>query len=379
MIIEQIPPSDLKPFPKNSRTHDAKQITAIGRALTQWGFLQPIVIDEVSTILVGHGRVEAAKEIGLATVPCVRRTGLSPEQKSALVISDNRLAELSKWDADTLDDELRFLLGAKFDLTLTTRDLPEPKPIRSVAEIDKPDPVSVSGDAWLFGTSILLCGDAGQPGPLTTALAFGDPDLLVTTAPAAGEPAENEARLSRALAACGAPVAYVWHQAASTGRTGAAVEAVGYDLRAQIILRFPDVKGKGKGHYGSAFEPCWYGVLAGKTADWRGGRSQTTVWEEDDLVDDTSRPVIRGRALRRPITSHTERGAIVFDPFSGNGDTMIAAVATGRRCIAIEKSARGVDETIVRWENFTGKDAIHGSGKTYSEIRENRKAAPASG
>lgn len=372
MKAEMVDPAALKPHPRNSRTHDARQISAIGRSLQKWGFRQPIVANQDGVVLIGHGRLEAAKAIGLKLVPVVF-IDIDPDRERALIISDNRMAELSKWDQDTLGDELRWLMESGFDLTLTTKDLPEFAPVREAEPADPVEPVSVQGDIWTAGGHVIICGDGSKPGPLAAAAAFGEPAIALTTAPKGGAPGEAEDAVARALAAAVAPIAYVWHEARQIGGIGSAMEAVGYDLRAQIVLARSAAKGGGNGRYASQYDPCWYGVLNGKTASWRGGRSQSTLWREDDGLD--SPAVQRGRALRRPITSHTEPGGRVFDPFAGKGDVLIAAHFAGRTCTAIEADPRAVDGMLARWEIFSGKDVKHASGKTFAEVREGRAAA----
>jgi len=173
-VIEQVAVEKLKPRARNARLHSKRQVEQLAASIREFGFVGAIIIDEVGNVLAGHGRLAAAKLLGLGTVPCVRIDHLDEKSKAAFAIADNRLAELSGWDDEILKTELRDLEAlADLDLEVTgfdTVDLdrllgPEPDPHAdpddNIPELreDKP-PISSRGDLWILGEHRLLCGDA---------------------------------------------------------------------------------------------------------------------------------------------------------------------------------------------------------------------------
>lgn len=170
--VETVAVSGLKPYQANARTHPPKQIQQIADSITRFGFCNPILIDDDSQVIAGHGRVEAAKLLGLKAVPALRLSHLSASEKRAYLIADNRLAELAGWDRDMLATELQALIDVEFDLELTGFDLGEVEIIlntrkpghsetadcEGVAESSFGSAVSQAGDEWLLGDHRLLCG-----------------------------------------------------------------------------------------------------------------------------------------------------------------------------------------------------------------------------
>jgi hypothetical protein len=173
--IEMVATSVLKADPRNARNHPAKQIAQLVATILRFGFAVPILVDQNNVIIAGHGRWEAAKQLGLAEVPVIRVHILSDVERRAFALADNRLAELSSWDPEILSRELEILFESGFDVTtigFSTSDLDfaivgekETEPTSSKAErVDLPDPdqqaTSRVGDLWLIGPHRLLCGDA---------------------------------------------------------------------------------------------------------------------------------------------------------------------------------------------------------------------------
>lgn len=172
--IESLPVSDLIPYARNSRTHSDEQVTQIAASIREFGFTNPVLIDSNGTIIAGHGRVMAAKKVGLAEVPCLRVQHLSPSQIRAYVIADNKLALNAGWDDEMLkaelltlqeegfntdligfsDDELNALLNSEIIEGQTDPDeIPEP-PV---------EPITKLGDIWILGNHRLMCGDSSNP------------------------------------------------------------------------------------------------------------------------------------------------------------------------------------------------------------------------
>lgn len=175
--IQQITLRDLKPWENNARTHSKKQIRQIAASIEKFGFTNPVLIDDCMTILAGHGRVEAAKLLGLARVPCLRLDHMSEDEKRAYVLADNKLALNAGWDEDLLAEELGALLSADldFDVSLTGFSIPEIDSVLAAVAPEEPDnpeddavPENVAarvqlGDIWQLGRHRLICGDALDP------------------------------------------------------------------------------------------------------------------------------------------------------------------------------------------------------------------------
>jgi DNA modification methylase len=183
------------------------------------------------------------------------------------------------------------------------------------------------------------------------------------SARAGGIANDDRADWTEALALCPAPVAYLWHSALHAHVARASLLACGYQIRAQIVWS-KQVHSLGRGQYQWAHECAWYAVRKGCSANWQGGRAQTTVWEAaspimpfgDRAAEDavTAHPTQKPLALfERPILNHTQRGDLVFDPFSGSGTCLIAAEATGRTCVAVELELRWCDLIRARYRAFT--------------------------
>ncbi len=176
--IEHVPPSELKPYARNARTHSPKQIAQIAASIGTFGFNNPVLIDKNNVIIAGHGRVEAAKLLGLDTVPVIRLEHLSEAEKRAYILADNRLAEKAGWDAEILAIELQNLieLDLDFDVSVTGFDMPEidvliggldatsqtPDPADAVPEVTGPA-ITRPGDIWQIGPHRLICADATSP------------------------------------------------------------------------------------------------------------------------------------------------------------------------------------------------------------------------
>jgi hypothetical protein len=196
--IEIVPVDALKPSPTNPRTHPKRQLRAIKKGIKEFGFTAPILIDETNRILAGHGRLEAAKLLGMAVVPCVRFSHMTEAQKRAYIIADNRLAQIAGWNDDLLADELENLLGIApgFDLTLTGFSIPEIDGLIANNKPEKPgnpdddalpDPKQVArrcnrGDIYQLGPHRLICGDARDHDTVAS-LMDGDFARMVFTDP----------------------------------------------------------------------------------------------------------------------------------------------------------------------------------------------------
>ncbi len=177
--VETLPIDQLRPWPRNARTHSRKQIRQIAESIRRFGFTNPVLIDGENRILAGHGRVEAARELGMATAPCLRVDHLSPAEKRAYVLADNKLALNAGWDEELLALELKELMEAdiEFDVSVTGFSIAEvdqlveglaPEEAGDPADDRLPDPSDVPsrcrlGDIWRLGPHRLACGDSLDP------------------------------------------------------------------------------------------------------------------------------------------------------------------------------------------------------------------------
>lgn len=275
--IREVPISDLIPYANNARTHSDAQVASIAGSIREFGFNNPVLVDGDSGIIAGHGRVLAARKLGLGTVPVIELTRLSEAQKRAYIVADNRLAEQAVWDGDLLSLELA---DPKEERT------PEP-PV---------NPVSQLGDLWLLGKHRLMCGDATDEAAIKLLLDGVTPHLMVTDPPYSvmydpdwrnragasetrrtGKVNDDRADWRAAWALFPGDVAYVWHGALHATTVADSLISSGFDIRSQIIWA-KDRLVLSRGHYHWQHEPCWY-AMRGK-GHWSGGS------HADDAVDD---------------------------------------------------------------------------------------------
>ncbi len=348
-----------------------------------------MLVDGGRGVIAGHGRLLAARMLGLAEVPTIELGHLSDAQKRAYVLADNRLALSAGWDDDLLRIELGDLRTEGFDLALTgfgedeigalfaepAAGLTDPDAVPEVPA----DPVSRLGDAWVLGRHRLVCGDSTDADTVERALAGVRPHLMVTDPPygVGYDPAwrnaalegGNTARTGKVLndhradwreawALFPGEVAYVWHGALHAATVAGSLEACGFGIRAQIVWAKERLV-LGRGHYHWQHEPCWYAVRG--QGHWAGDRKQTTLWQigsraqDAETVHGTQKPV---ECMARPIRNNSSPGQAVYEPFSGSSTTLIAAEAEGRACHALELSPAYVDVAVLRWQDFTGQQAV---------------------
>ena len=396
--------ADLVPYARNARTHSDAQVAQIAASIREFGFTNPILVDGERGVIAGHGRLLAARKLGMAEVPTLELSHLSAAQRRAYVIADNRLALSAGWDDEMLRLELGDLRADGFDLALTGFDsdeigkllldtgggLTDPDAVPPVPEA----PITRTGDVWQLGRHRLICGDATDAGTVERVLAGVRPHLMVTDPPYGVEydPAwrnqalagSNTARTGKVLNDHRADwreawtlfpgdVAYVWHGALHATTVAESLIACGFDIRAQIVWA-KDRLVLGRGHYHWQHEPCWYAVRG--TGHWMGDRKQTTLWQiassgqDAETVHGTQKPV---ECMRRPIENNSSPGQAIYEPFSGSGTTLIAAEMTGRACHAIELSPAYVDVAILRWQAFAGQQAVlEGDGRCFADVAATR-------
>ncbi len=394
--------SELVPCARNARTHSDAQVAQIAASIREFGFTNPVLTDGARGVIAGHGRLLAARQLGMAEVPTIELVHLSPTQRKAYIIADNKLALNAGWDVELLQLEIGDLQCEGFDLGLTGFGPGEIEALFAVPAtgLTDPDdvpevpanPVSRPGDLWGLGGHQLACGDSTDAAVVAKVLAGVQPHLMVTDPPygVGYDPAwRNRAGLSatqrtgkvenddradwrEAWALFPGEVAYVWHGALHAGTVAESLVACGFAIRAQIVWA-KDRLVLGRGHYHWQHEPCWYAVRG--TGHWSGDRKQTTLWsiasrgQDAETVHGTQKPV---ECMRRPIENNSSLGQAVYEPFSGSGTTLIAAEMAGRACHAVELMPAYVDVAITRWQAFTGQQAVLEGGGSFAETAAQR-------
>jgi len=398
--VERWPLERLVPFARNARTHSSTQVDQIAASMREWGWTNPVLVDEAGTIIAGHGRIEAAKKLGVSEAPVMVALGWSEAKKRAYVIADNQLALRAGWNEELLAAELTDLRELAFDVGLIGIDEKDLSRLLGSGEaVDGEDeapalpeqPVSQTGDLWLLGSHRLLCGDATRAEDVSRLLSTVRPHLMVTDPPYGVEydPAwRNEAGQSKtqrtgkvlnddradwreAWALFPGDVAYVWHGALHAGTVADSLTASGFDIRSQIIWTKERLV-LSRGHYHWQHEPCWYAVRSSGTGAWSGDRKQTTVWpisskaQDAETVHGTQKPV---ECMRRPMLNNSSIGQAVYEPFMGSGTTLIAAETCQRTCLCLELNPAYVDVAVQRWQHLTGEKAtLDGDGADFDTV-----------
>jgi DNA modification methylase len=410
--IERWPIEKLIPYARNARTHTDAQIAQVAASIREWGWTNPVLVDEGGNIIAGHCRVLAARQIGIADIPVMVALDWSEAQKKAYVLADNQLALSAGWNMELLKLELGDLGALDFDIGLIGFDDKQLAAISATGAgvgLTDPDdapeppvnPIAITGDLWRLGRHFLLCGDATKADDVSKVLGAVEPHLMVTDPPygvnydpdwrnksyrADGSPIgagaigtvknDDRADWTEAYSIFPGDVAYVWHPpGARQMEFFHSLTASGFEIRMQIIWaksHFPI----GRGNYHVQHEPCWYAVRKkqGATAHWQGDRKQSTLWQIDkpnksETGHSTQKPV---ECMKRPIENNSSPGQAVYEPFSGSGTTIIAAEMTGRSCHAIEIEPAYIDVAIKRWQDFTGQKATL-DGRTFEQVATERQ------
>jgi hypothetical protein len=427
VAAELRPINSLVANPRNARTHNEQQIEQIVASIREFGFTNPVLVDETGTILAGHGRVAAAKRLGIAAVPVVRIENLSDAQKRAYVIADNRLAEKAGWDQDILAIELQYLIEVDFNIELTGFATAEIDIMLDAARSDPDDevaapetaepPVSQVGDLWLMGSHRLLCGDATRAEVYTALMAEEKAQMMFTDPPynvaidghvcgsgrirhrefvmASGEMTESEfvAFLGRFMTNAVAhsldgSIHYVCMDWRHIGEMLAAATPL-YGSPKNLCVWVKDNGGLGS-FYRSRHELVFvFKNGAGPHINNFGlgekGRYRTNIWEyagvnsmkAGRLEELAMHPTVKPTAMvADAIRDCSKRKSIILDPFAGSGTTIIAAERTGRVARALELDPYYVDVAVRRWERATGGSAQHAeTGLTFAQHAANRRAA----
>ena len=403
--------SDLIPYINNSRTHSEEQINQIISSIKEFGFTNPILLEEENGIIAGHGRLMAVKKMGWTEVPCVTIKGLTKTQIKALNIADNQIALNAGWDLEKLKLEIKGLDEDNFDLNilgfkqnlindflfeevvgLTDED--------AVPEI-KENPKSKLGDVFILGNHRLMCGDSTLLNNFDK-LCTEQADMIFTDPPygmsygggrAEGNHSLNKnggvkvkahgmilnddlkddalislvkdsltTALLKAKQGCSTYICFTWR---TYKEFYDAISNAGLKIKNCIVWDKKSI-GLGQSHYRPQHEFIFY---CGE--QWYGDKAQSDVWHmtrgaTSKYVHPTQKPV---ELVCKAIENSSKNEDIIIDCFGGSGSTLISCEKLNRKARVMELDPKYVDAIILRWQNFTGKEAIHEqSGKRYNEL-----------
>lgn len=411
--IEQWPVTRLVPYDRNARTHSEAQVAQIAASITQFGFNNPILVDSSSGIIAGHGRLQAARKLGLASVPVIVLDHLTDAQRRAYILADNKLALNAGWDEELLLAELRDL-DEMIDLQLTGFDANELERLFATDEDDAradecPDapetPVARRGDLWVLGRHRVLCGDATSADDVARLMDGKRANVMLTDPPYGvnlDQSWRDEALAGRSLGPGNrnvvaaddradwydawvlftGDVVYIWHASAFTDVVKQSLERASFEVKQQIVWN-KSIMVMGRSDYHWKHEPCWYAIRKGKAHSWKGDRTQVTVWDAvppnhimgGSTEDKTDHPTQKPVALYQiPIRNHTDPGELIYDPFGGSGTAAIACEKTNRAARLMELEPKYCDVIVKRWQDYTGQAAtLDGDGRTFAAVAESNR------
>ncbi len=409
--LRLLPTSTLTVEPGNPRTHSAAQVAQIAASIRQFGWTNPLLVDEHLVLIAGEARLRAAVDLGLHEVPCLEITGLSPTQRHACRVADNRIALNAGWDEDLLRQVIAALESEAFDLEVLGFDDAE---IARLLEPDADDgdadeapappaqPVTVLGDVWTLGRHRLVCGDSTKAETLAALMGAGDRASIVVTDPPQG-PVAAPLEIETAALVFTDPPYGMSYGGGMENRFGMILgdDAKGEDLinlisgallatapfvapesawyvcftwrtwlefaaalkRAELPIAACIVWDKGSAGLGfQHYRPQHEFVFYSPGRRWHGGRAESDVWQFSrgntvGYVHPTQKPV---SLLERAIRNSSRAGDVVIDVFGGSGSTLIACERLQRSARLVELDPRYCDAIVQRWEKLTGRKAARG-------------------
>ena len=369
--MQMVKVSELIPYVNNARTHSQEQVNKLRSSLREFGFVNPVIIDQDKNVIAGHGRLMAAKEEGITEVPCVLVDYLTEAQKKAYILADNRYAQDAGWDEELLRLEIEALEGMDFDVSLTGFNEDEISDLFAGADtsdtqdddFDLSDALEKAafvekGDVWVVGRHRLMCGDATSEEDVATLMDGKKANLIITDPPynvafessdglsIKNDKMENEKFYEFLLSAFKnmaahlekGGAAYVFHADTEGLNFRKAFVDAGFHLAGCCIW----VKNSlvlGRSDYQWQHEPVLYGFLQNGKHYWskNAGRSQTTIWNFDNPKKNKNHPTRKPHdLLAYPIGNSCQEIAIVIDTFGGSGSTLMTCEQTNRICHTME-------------------------------------------
>ncbi len=378
--VEKVLIEKLIPYARNARTHDEAQVSQIAASIKEFGFNNPILISDDYSIIAGHGRLAAARKLGLAEVPVIRLSHLSDTQRKAYVLADNRLALNAGWDNDLLKLELIELKAEDVDLEMLGFSVEELDGLLNALEptegltdedaVPEPpeEPITKPGDIWILGKHRLMCGDSTSVDAVDKLMQGQKADMVFTDPPYGvdykginnDERSGLEDLLRQAFAnyltACKSGAScYVFH----SDKCADIFHLVFREFFhfSSMIIWAKNSLTLSRTDYQSQHEPCLYGWMNNGSHAFYGDRKQVSVWKFDKervVGHTTPKPVA---LIERAVHNSSKSDDIVIDLFGGSGSTLIACEKTGRSCRMMELDPKYCDVIVKRWEEFTGKKA----------------------
>ena len=397
--MKLVPIGKLVPYVNNARTHSPEQINKLRSSLREFGFINPVIIDRDFGVIAGHGRILAAKEEGIAEVPCVFADHLTEAQKKAYIIADNRMAMDAGWDEELLRVEIEALQAEAFDLSLTGFDDKELSDLFKDdsdvqeddfdvdEELEKPT-FSKTGDVWTLGRHRLVCGDSTKADTFEVLMNGRKANLVVTDPPynvnyegTAGKIKNDNladekfyqflldafSNIEKVMADDAS--IYVFHADTEGLNFRKAFSDAGFYLSGCCIWKKPSLV-LGRSPYQWQHEPCLYGWKKSGKHQWYSDRKQTTIWEFEKTKKNTDHPTMKPiPLLAYPIQNSSMSNTLVLDPFGGSGSTLIACEQTDRDCYTIELDEKYCDVIVKRYIEQTGTSngvSVERDGKVYT-------------
>ncbi|KVC62690.1 DNA methylase N-4 [Burkholderia ubonensis] len=396
--IELRPVDVLIPYARNAKQHSDAQVAQIAASIVEFGWGAPLLVDGQNNVIAGHGRLLAARKLGLTEVPVVPMTHLTDIQRRALILADNKIGENASWDDELLGLELAELKDAGVDPALTGFSADEWDALiagdeanhggltadDAVPEVEE-IPMSRAGDIWLLGEHKLLCGDATKTesyrallGDELADMVFTDPPYNVNYANTAKDKLRGKNRpilndnlgdgFEAFLTAASQNILAVTKGAVYIAMSSSELDTLQSAFRAAggrwstFIIWAKNTFTLGRADYQRQYEPILYGWRDGGEHYWCGARDQGDVWQipkpQKNDLHPTMKPV---ELVERAVINSSRAGNIVLDPFGGSGTTLIACEKTGRRARLIELDPQYVDVIVRRWQDYTGRQATRES------------------
>lgn len=397
----------LIPYARNAKQHTDAQVAQIAASIREFGWGAPILVDGKNNVIAGHGRLLAARKLGMSEVPVVPMDHLTDIQRRALILADNKIGENASWEDELLGLELAELQGSGFDLGITgfspdewdaliagdtgNDGLTDEDQVPQVTE----NPISRAGDVWLLGEHKVLCGDATKAedykallGDELVDMTFTDPPYNVNYANTAKDKMRGKNRPilndnmgdgfgAFLLAACqnilnvtkGA--VYIAMSSSELDTLQSAFRAAGGKWSTFVIWA-KNTFTMGRADYQRQYEPILYGWRDGADHYWCGARDQGDVWQikkphKNDLHP-TMKPV---ELVERAVRNSSKTRDLILDPFGGSGSSLIACEKSGRRARLIELDPKYVDVIVKRWQDFTGAEATRaGDGAQFNALAD---------
>jgi DNA modification methylase len=388
----------------NANRLSEKLLVKLKRSISEFGVVENLVVrphpdgSEQLEVLSGNQRLGLYRDLGVPLVPVVVvELGDAQARLLAQTLNRTRGSDDPKAYAAVLEQMLQeftpavvtaYLPESEATIERHLREYGQDKQEQTSLLVPPAEPRSQPGELYQLGPHRLLCGDATDPDQVSRLLGNDQVTLLATDPPygvgvdhswrdGVRQPAgsartatllnDDRADWRDAYKLSGARVAYVWHSALHAGEVSDGLQEAGFVIKQQIIW-VKQIHALSRSNYHWKHEPCWYAVRKGASANWDGGRKQTTVWEDaspiagygggSDEDTATAHPTQKPLSLyTRPILNHSKPGEVIYDPFGGSGTALIAAEKHGRRCLMVELDPAWCDVIRDRYQALTGKES----------------------